>query len=162
LAKLYPSVIQSEIFNRYATKRIALGQDQLIAGEIVRLEGTGSMFCVEDREKELPRLTAGDLHLTGPIVGPRARQAAGEALALEAAVQADLGLTQGDLAALGHAAPGSRRDLLIRIPDLDVARGEQGSLLLTFTLPAGSYATQLIREFTRSTFVSDERRPQAV
>jgi tRNA pseudouridine13 synthase len=162
LAKLYPSVIQSELFNRYATQRIALGLDRLITGEIVRLEGAGAMFCVENPEAELGRLHASDIHLTGPIVGPRARQAAGQALELETAVQTELGLTERDLQALGRAAPGTRRDLLIRIEDLDVTEGEADSLLLTFTLPAGSYATQLIREFTRSAFLPDERPPQAV
>jgi tRNA pseudouridine13 synthase len=159
LSKLYPSVLQAELFNRYAVLRAELGLEALIPGEVVRLEGSGAMFRVEAPALEAPRFSSGDLHLTGPILGPRTRPAAARALELERSAQAELGLGQADLETLGREAPGSRRDLLVRIPDLEISETDPGCLRLTFTLPAGSYATQLVREFTRSPFVSDETRP---
>lgn len=164
LAKLYPSVIQAELFNRYSTRRAELGLDRLISGEVVRLEGSGAMFRVEDVKAEQPRFDSGDLHLTGPIPGPRTRPAADAALELETAVLRELELTPAELEALGREAPGSRRDLVIRVADLEVdaPAEDAGALVISFTLPSGSYATQVAREFTRAPFLSDEPRGGAV
>jgi tRNA pseudouridine13 synthase len=154
--KLLPSVVQAELFNRYLTARGALGTQRLIAGEVVRLEGTGSMFRVEDVAKEQPRLDARDLHLTGPMVGPKMRPAAAEALALEQQVCRELGLDEAALGVLGESAPGTRRDLFAPLTDLDVEAVEVRSgpaLRLSFTLPAGGYATEAIRQLTHGPFL---------
>jgi tRNA pseudouridine13 synthase len=155
--KLLPSVVQAELFNRYLTARAALGTRRLIAGEVVRLEGTGSMFRVEDVAKEQPRLDARDLHLTGPMMGPKMRPAAADALALEQQAYRELGLTEAALGILGKAAPGTRRDLFAPLTDLDVAavEGRSGpALRLSFTLPAGGYATEVIRQLTHGPFLA--------
>jgi tRNA pseudouridine13 synthase len=148
LSKLYPSVIQSAIFNRYLTLRAARGLDQLLLGEVVRLDGTGSWFVVEEPEKEQPRLVARDVHPTGPIVGPKMRRATRLAQELEERANAEAGLTSTDIEALGRHVPGTRRDLLVFPKGAEVAwRGDR--LVVSFELPAGSYATVLIRELIR-------------
>jgi len=155
--KLFPSVVQSELFNRYLTARLALGSRQLLAGEVVRLEGAGAMFRVDDVEKEQPRLTARDLHLTGPMIGPKMRPAAAEALALEQRLTAELGLDEAMLGALGREAPGTRRDLFAPLRDLvveAVADRATPALRLAFTLPAGGYATEVLRQLTHEPFLS--------
>src|SRR5690606_8811041 len=50
--KMMPSVIQSEIFNRYITLRLARSEP-LLLGEVVRLDGAGKSFVVENLEAEL-------------------------------------------------------------------------------------------------------------
>jgi tRNA pseudouridine13 synthase len=158
--KLFPSVIQSELFNRYLTARLALGREQLISGEVVRLEGTGSMFRVEDVAKEQPRLAARDLHLTGPMVGPKMRPAAERALELELGLLRELGLDEPALGTLGRLAPGARRDLFAPLADLSLEpvsdRAEPG-LRLSFTLPAGGYATEVLRQLTHEPFLAPPR-----
>lgn len=154
--KLFPSVVQSELFNRYLSARVALGRDQLIAGEVVRLEGTGAMFRVDDVQKEQPRLEARDLHLTGPMIGPKLRPADGDVLALEQRLARELGLDEQALAALGRLAPGTRRDLFAPLTDLSVeavTERPEPALRLTFTLPAGGYATEVIRQLTHAPFL---------
>jgi len=47
-------------------------------------------------------------------------------------------------------APGSRRPAVLYLHDLGVQSVTEG-LEFTFTLPSGSYATTVLREFTRST-----------
>lgn len=147
--KFMASVVQSEVFNRFLTERRALGLDRLLEGDVVRLEGARSVFVVEDCAAEQARLEAGDVHLTGPMVGPKARQAGGGVHALELRCSAELGLDDSALAALGRAAPGTRRDLLVR-PQAPSVHAEEGALVLGFALPSGSYATELIRVLTRS------------
>ena len=155
--KLFPSVVQAELFNRYLSARLALGARQLIAGEVVRLEGAGAMFRVDDVEKEQPRLAARDLHLTGPMIGPKMRPAAADALALEQKLTSELGLDEAMLGALGREAPGTRRDLFAPLPDLKidaVTDRDQPALRLSFTLPAGGYATEVLRQLTHEPFLS--------
>lgn len=155
--KLFPSVVQSELFNRYLSARLALGARQLIAGEVVRLEGAGAMFRVDDVEKEQPRFAARDLHLTGPMIGPKMRPAAADALALEQRLTSELGLSEAMLGALGREAPGTRRDLFAPLPDLQieaVSDRAQPALRLSFTLPAGGYATEVLRQLTHEPFLS--------
>jgi len=148
--KLYPSVVQSEVFNRYLGLRVARGLERLIEGEVVRLQGTGSSFVVEQPEVEQPRLDEGDLVLTGPMVGPKAKPALGTALALEQEALGTLGLESSLLERLARQAPGTRRDLVVPIEEASLSAASPASLELRFFLPAGCYATQLIREFTRA------------
>ena len=152
LSKMYASAVQSEVFNRYATRRVALGLERLIEGEVVRLANAGASFVVESVERENPRLLAKDLCLTGPMPGPKIRAAAGAAAALENEVLAELGLEAQALTELGRHAPGTRRDLLVQPEAVEVAAvGDR--LWVSFTLPSGSYATMVVREITRA---SDE------
>lgn len=147
--KLLSSVIQSELFNRYALRRLAL-PDALLVGETVRLQGTGSHFVVEDLERELPRRAAGDLLLTGAMIGPRTLQSSGLSRELEQQIQGELCLGEPELAALARHAPGSRRDLLLFPEELELEPLPGERLELRFRLPAGAYATQVVREFTRT------------
>lgn len=155
--KLFPSVVQSELFNRYLTARLALGARQLIAGEVVRLDGAGAMFRVDDVAAEQPRLEKRDVHLTGPMLGPKLRPAADAALELEQRLTAELGLTEEMLGVLGREAPGVRRDLFAPLSDLSLEAAPDRSepaLSLSFTLPAGGYATEVLRQLTHEPFLS--------
>lgn len=147
-SKLYSSVIQSEVFNRYLSARMELGLDQLLAGDVVRLEGTASLFVVDDPERELPRLAARDIHLTGPLPGPKTRAAERDALALERRILDELELGEQALATLSRHAPGARRDLVVFPGGLELRLLENGRLELEFFLPSGSYATELVRKLT--------------
>jgi tRNA pseudouridine13 synthase len=149
LRKLYPSVIQSEIFNRYLALRLELGTRRLLDGEVVRLDGSNSVFVVTDPEREEPRLRARDIHPTGPMIGPKMKAAERAALELEQRAVEQLGLPLAARDHLGRLAPGTRRDLIVWPEELGIDTAEEAGLLLEFALPSGSYATQLIREFTR-------------
>lgn len=159
--KFLASVIQSELFNRYLIARSELGRERLLAGDVVRLEGSRALFLVEDPEREAPRLAERTIHLTGPLVGPKMRAAGGVPLQLEQAALASLGLDESALRELGRAAPGTRRDLVLR-PEgltwqsLDAdASGEENpaatssDMVVEFSLPAGAYASLVIRALTR-------------
>ena len=149
LRKLYPSVIQSEIFNRYLAMRLELGTRRLLDGEVVRLDGTNSLFVVTEPERELPRLLARDIHPTGPMIGPKTKAAEREALELERKTVEQLGMSGAARERLDRLAPGTRRDLIVWPEELQIRPAEDAGLILEFSLPSGSYATQLIREFTR-------------
>jgi tRNA pseudouridine13 synthase len=156
LLKLYPSVVQSELFNRYLTLRRELGLERTLSGEVVRLEGSYASFVVEDPEAETRRLAARDIHLTGPMFGPKMRPAQGRPLELEAEVCAALSVDARVQQVLAKFAPGARRDLVVFPKDLQLGADEPGRLWLEFSLPAGSYATILVRELLRSRLLDAE------
>jgi len=147
--KFMASVIQSEVFNRYAMARVALGRDRLLAGDVVRFSDGRALFSVEDAERELPRLQRGELRLTGPMVGPKMKAGAGVPLELEREALASLGLDERSLSALGRWAPGTRRDLMLWPRDLSVEAAGERSVTLAFELPSGAYASLVVRTLTR-------------
>lgn len=158
-ARLLPSVLQSEVFNRYLSRRLA-DPVPLYAGEVVRLDGSNSVFVVEDADRELPRLESGDIHRTGPMFGPRCRRTTGVVDEWEREAVAALGLSRDDLKRVAKAAPGARRDLLVMPEDLAYRSTSEREAVLSFALPSGAYATQLAREFTRLSWASPLRPPE--
>ncbi|MBN2192976.1 MAG: tRNA pseudouridine(13) synthase TruD [Polyangiaceae bacterium] len=146
LRKLYPSVVQSEIFNRYLERRSTLGLDRLLQGDVVRLEGRRAVFLVEDPEVEQPRLAARQIHLTGPMVGPKMRAASGVPHELETTALAELCLGERALDSLARLVDGTRRDLLLWPEELTAEAARDHRLTVTFVLPPGGYATQVLRE----------------
>ena len=91
--KLIPSVLQSEVFNRYVTLRIERDTTQLLEGEVVRLAGKSAMFTVTDVATEQSRLAGGDIVSTGPMPGKKMKMADGAALQLETEAVHQLGLS---------------------------------------------------------------------
>lgn len=158
LLKLYPSVVQSEIFNRYLTLRHAEGASRLLQGDVVRLRGSEAVFLVEDADSESERFRLREISLTGPIWGPKMRAASGRVLELEAQAAAEACADARVLETLAKFAPGTRRDLLVFPERLELEQRGPERLELAFTLPSGSYATVLIRELTRRPFGDSESR----
>ena len=147
--KFMASVIQSEIFNRYAMARVSLGRDRLLAGDVVRLRDGRAVFTVEDPEREQPRLDAGELRLTGPMLGPKMKASQGVPRQLEQDAVDSLGLDAAALSSLGRWAPGTRRDLMLWPGALAVEPAGERSVTLAFELPAGAYASLVVRTLTR-------------
>jgi tRNA(Glu) U13 pseudouridine synthase TruD len=88
------------------------------------------------------------------------RTAEGEAATLETRILESLELDATALDKLGAYGPGTRRDLLVDLKDLTIELGPDDSLSLSFGLPSGSYATQVVREFTRADFLASQTAPE--
>ena len=71
-------------------------------------------------------------------------------------MQDELGLDNEAREKLARLAPGTRRDLIAPLKDLALRWSGVGRLEVEFSLPSGSYATEVIRQFTRSPFLIDE------
>ena len=68
----------------------------------------------------------------------------------------EMGLSTDAREKLARLAPGTRRDLIAKVENLELRWGGVGRLEVEFSLPSGSYATEVIRQFTRSPFLIDE------
>lgn len=144
--KMLVSSLQSEAFNRVLARRLIEGTfDRVLEGDLLRREDTGGVFATTDPTLDQPRLDAFEVSPTGPLPGPKGIVPEGALGDLERAITAELGLDEVVLERLGRLGPGARRPLRWRLEDTKLARTDEG-LELQFALPAGAYATEVLRE----------------
>ncbi len=82
-------------------------------------------------------------------------QTRAEAAEREEQVLKDAGLTRTAFQGFGKLLSGTRRYCVVYLDDLTAAVDSEG-VRLSFTLPAGSYATVLLRELTRGSDLGGE------
>jgi tRNA pseudouridine13 synthase len=156
LRKLALSAAQSALFNHYLARRLVDGLlRRVLAGDVMAKWPFGGMFVAEDLAREQARLEARETVPAGPIFGRKTYRAAGEAAGREERVLQDAGLSAAAFQGFGKLLPGTRRHNLIYLDDL-AAVVEPDGVRLTFTLPAGSYATVLLREITKGEGVAGD------
>jgi tRNA pseudouridine13 synthase len=143
---LYISAARSQLFNQVLAARLEQGNwNRPLAGDLLMLEGTQSWFPALEIDSELERRAAQlDLHPTGPLWGRGRPQVDGPAGALEATVLADFEFWCQGLEHCGLSQ--ERRALRVAVADLAWTFPTADELELSFSLPAGSYATALLRE----------------
>jgi len=143
---LYLSAARSLLFNRVLSRRVAEGSwARALPGEAVMLDGSRSLFTADAPDAVLEaRLAALDVHPSGPLWGRGASPARGEAAALEREALVGCAPWRDGLerAGLEHA----RRATRVRVRGLEWRFGSGDTLELAFDLPAGSYATSVVRE----------------
>ena len=150
LRKLALSAVQSALFNHYLALRLSDGLLQrVLSGDVMAKVPFGGMFVAEDVVREQARFDAREIVSAGPIFGRKMFPAAADAAARERAVLANAGLTPASFSGFGKLLQGTRRHNLVYVTDLSAAM-QAAAARLTFTLPAGSYATTLLRELMKS------------
>ena len=143
------SAARSLLFNTVLAKRVADGSwDAALDGEVWMLAGTHSIFGPEALTAELTqRLAAFDIDPTGPLVGAGDLRSTGRVREIELeSVAAHRDLADG-LATVGLTQ--QRRALRMPAHGLAHAWEKDGSLLVDFRLPAGSFATAVLRELCK-------------
>lgn len=151
--KLHVSAAQAWLFNRCLAERIADGLlGRVLPGDVAQRTDSGGLFVVGDDAESVAaaqaRLDRGEIVTAGPIFGRKTFAAAGAAAAREARLLADAGVDPAAFDAFGKLALGTRRANVVALPDLAVEPDPAG-VALSFTLPAGSYATVVLREFLK-------------
>jgi len=144
---IYLSAARSWLFNLVVAERIKLGQwNHALVGDVMLLAGTkASSFVVNELDNALQtRLTTMDIHPTGPLWGRGSPLVYGDSLAVEQAVLSDWQTWQQGLEKAGMSQ--ERRALRLYPADFKWQFMADNQLELTFFLPAGSYATAVMRE----------------
>ena len=143
---LYLSAARSALFNTVLARRVAEETwNRPLPGEVLMLAGSHSIFAVDDVDETIrQRVAAFDLHPTGPLWGAGTLRSGGPVRALEEAVAATLPVFRDGLAAAGLTQ--ERRALRLAVRDATLEFPEPGAVLLGFRLPAGAYATTVLRE----------------
>ena len=139
----YLSAARSEIFNLIVAKRIELGlAQQVLHSDILQLNGSHSWFMVDesgDLAQLQQRLAQQDVLLTAPLIGEEEKNEVDFEHEIFAQHQALFALMRQE------RMKAARRPILMQ-PQQFQWQFEPNGLRLQFALPAGSYATALIRE----------------
>lgn len=139
----YLSAARSEMFNLIVSKRMELNlAQQILVGDVLQLNGSHSWFEVDESEdlaQLQQRLAQQDVLLTAPLIGEEEKSAVDFEHEIFAQHQALFALMRQE------RMKAARRPILMH-PQYFQWQFEPNGLRLQFALPAGSYATALIRE----------------
>lgn len=139
----YLSAARSEIFNLIVSKRMELDlAQQILVGDVLQLNGSHSWFVVDESEdlaQLQQRLAQQDVLLTAPLIGEEEKSAVDFEHEIFAQYQALFALMRQE------RMKAACRPILMQ-PQQFQWQFEPNGLRLQFALPAGSYATALIRE----------------
>ena len=140
------STARSWLFNLVLDQRVqANNWDQLLQGDVMLLSGTkASLFEAKNDDKALAeRLSAMDIHPTGPLWGRGQSSAQADCAVLEQVVLS--GWLDWCEALERQGLTQARRSLRL-YPDHFEWQWLEDDLALQFFLPAGCYATAILRE----------------
>jgi tRNA pseudouridine13 synthase len=150
------SAARSCLFNAFIAKRIELGTwDVPMDGEVFGFADKRSLVIPDNlRGDEVERVRLGVLELTAPLWGTGELLSRGQVKAFEESVAASFpdfvsGLAQYNLQQ-------ERRVIRLRPEASQLSWENENTLLLQFSLPTGTYATTLLREFADLTTGSPE------
>jgi tRNA pseudouridine13 synthase len=132
----------------------------VLAGDVIANPPAGGMVTAHDVAASQARFDRREIVTAGPMFGRKTFPAKGLSAEREAAVLEGAGLSKASFDGFGKLVMGTRRHNLVYVDDLSAAREPVG-LRLTFTLPAGSYATVLLREVMKSDVRDDDAPPEA-
>jgi len=147
--RLWLSSVQSAVFNEVLRARAEADLlRRVLAGDVLQKAASGGVFITEDPALDQARLDAGEVVTTGPMPGGWAKEPPPDtaARALEDGALTAVGVTRDELAA-ERDLPGTRRPLLVPVTGaaaVDPPAPDASALRITFTLPAGTYATVLV------------------
>ena len=147
---IYLSAARSAMFNDILSQRVAMNKwANGIPGDVMLLDNSHSYFLAEEiDEKIIQRLKEHDIHPSGPLWGRGELLSKGAVAKLESELPDkfeifDLGLRNARL-------DQERRSLRLSVNDLQYSHDVENKILyLSFFLPAGGYATSVLREIIK-------------
>lgn len=147
LRGMYLSSLRSALFNAALARRAQQGSwDRALPGEALNLNGSRSFFVADIIDETINnRLEQGDIHPTGPLWGKDVPSSRGEALELELSVVTDCPEIWRK-ACVDANMKQERRPLRLLVKRLVWQWVDDDALRLEFSLPAGTYATAVVRE----------------
>ena len=145
------SAARSFLFNQVLSARVYAGNwDVPLAGDAMQLQGSHSYFIAESLDADLmSRVASQDVHSTGPLYGRGESPVSNDCLELESTVLGAYTSWREGLEQAGLVQ--DRRALRLGVSDLAWQWADAGGLVLTFDLPAGAYATSVLREIVNCT-----------
>lgn len=146
LKGMYYSAARSLLFNLILSARILNHTwNKAIPGDVMQLEGKNSVFAIELPDELIAnRLASFDISPAAPLWGTGKDLATSEAQALMERVLS--GQQDWCQALEKHRLERAWRSLVLRVSNLSWVWRDKKTLILQFNLPAGSYATSVVRE----------------
>lgn len=156
---IYLSAARSLIFNHVIDERIKNNTfDQLTDGDVLMLSGTQSVFLADEIDESIKtRLNEKDIDITAPMWGAGELMTTQSVISFEQNIGSQYQEFCDGLAKFGLKQERRRIRLCVENANICV---ENDTVVLTFMLPAGSYATTVIRELLDYTDLT-QRQGQA-
>lgn len=145
------SATRSALFNHIVSSRLSEQQiNQVLEGDALQLAGRGSWFVAtaEEYDQLQARVDSGELLITAALPGDGDWGTQGAALAFEQACVAQETVLLGLLKR--ERVEASRRAMLVKPQELEWHWQNDTTLEMSFWLPAGSFATSLVRELVNT------------
>jgi tRNA pseudouridine13 synthase len=147
--KLYLSAYQSLLFNRALDARMDAGTwAKALPGDVMKKSDSGGVFVCEAPAVDQARVDRFEVSPAGPLFGPEMVSALGEVAALEQGLLAEEGVSLELFSRGGGQTVGGRRAYRVGVPDLQI-EADGADVLVSFTLPRGSYATVVLAELMK-------------
>jgi len=150
LAKLLASAAQSAVFNAVLDARRAAGLLHTARpGDVLRRAGGGLFRCsAADAADACGRAAPGrfEVFATGPLPGADAFAPGPEVEAEERRWSEPAAIDWKWLAVGPLASPGARREFVVAFLEPPSLEADEGITWLSFALPAGSYATEVLAQ----------------
>ena len=149
MKRLYLSAFQSSLFDQVLEARLdSLGE--VAEGDIAFKHENGACFLVRDAAAESIRAQAFEISATGPMFGCSMMEPEGAQYELEHGVLAAEELTPASFNLPGALRmEGERRPLRVQLTGAGVVE-DAGDLVVSFSLPRGSYATCVLSEIMKT------------
>lgn len=153
----YVSAYQSVLFNHVLAARLNTNTiTQMREGDIAWKHDKGVCFSVEDASVETARAQQGEISPSGPLFGKKMKFPTGHAGQVEQELLTSEHVTLESFSRAGvFKSAGGRRPLRIFPQDCEVDADSDAHgdfLQFRFSLPAGAYATVLLREICKKEF----------
>lgn len=151
---MYLSAARSLIFNHVISQRIEKESfDTLMNGDVLMLANTQSVFLAKTIEKSLEeRHLSHDVDITAPMWGAGELMTTTDALAFEQSVAEQQPIFCEGLPRFGLKQERRRIRLVMKEPKIEV---NNDTVTLSFFLPAGAYATTIMRELINYTDMTE-------
>ena len=156
---MFLSAVRSNVFNQVVSYRLVNKGLAPIDGDCVMLAGSKSYFVAEQWDDVVTaRLAEKDIQLSAPLWGRGQVLAQGLAAELESAAIVDL---KDDLLGLEEAGLNQeRRPMMLEAQAMKWHVEAEDVLVLEFILPAGCYATSILRELVNYQDVKEVQSQQ--
>ena len=142
---LYLSAARSWLFNVVLSERVAAGNwNRRIPGDVFMLDGRSACFPDDGDDAIDQRLMSGDIHPTGMLWGQGESMAKADCLALEQEVASRFPILSEGL--IKARLEQERRTLRVIPKSMSWRFETDETFAISFGLPAGSYATMVLRE----------------
>jgi len=143
---IYLSAARSYLFNQILSERVRRQEwNKALTGDLLILDQSGSFFKLDDLDENIiQRMKAGKIHATGALWGQGTSDLTGLPRDIECAVIDQHSELANGLEGMGLKQ--QRRALRVNVDSLTWQFIDDKTIELRFFLPAGSYATAVLRE----------------
>ncbi|ATH07444.1 hypothetical protein BIY24_05655 [Halobacteriovorax marinus] len=150
LGKMYLSAYQSKLFNEWLSHRVQAGDfSTILEGDLLQNIEGGRTFQINDFNQSVEEFNNFIISYTGPIFGNKALSPSGTPQEIEEEILKREEVSLEDFKK--SRLQGTRRIARLPLHDLEIIDSSEDSIQLSFSLPAGSYATIVAREFIKNT-----------